>query len=386
VDINAIHLSHILEASDLDNLNYFLSHTAFVISHKSERIETLLGVIWYLPVNSPILVVTNCPESSREDLTRELRVHLVHHKEIYLIHQKDDGIAQFFEQCGVYQILGTDGKVVDGKGEGMYIGALCAYQLGYPRWIIYYDADNFVPSALLEYTLAMSRLFMPAVLQEPYREYGTWVAHGRAEREPSPDLHNVRICWSSKPELGSENLDTKLSGRCTRVVSPLFSSLLKAWFGMRNYAISSSNAGEQGMSIKTAIALRFSSGFSIETFQLLDLLFNAFKRKGQPGSVVLQEYQARSPHFHEKKGDEHIKRMIAQSLGGFFLFERYLPRSVKRELKQVYHDLDLELMYPAVYPPLQDLPLARESDFVDQYKLSGDVDSQEMVFADEEAV
>src|SRR5258708_37809069 len=76
--------------------------------------------------------------------------------------------------------------------------------------------------------------------------------------------------------------------------------------------------------------------------------------------------------------------MIGQSLGGFFLFERYLPRSVKRELKQVYHDLDLELMYPAGYPPLHDLPLAQERDFVDQYKLSGDVDSQEIVFADEE--
>ena len=140
------------------------------------------------------------------------------------------------------------------------------------------------------------------------------------------------------------------------------------------------------MTIKTALALRFSSGFSIETFQLLDLLFNATKRKDQVGSVVIEEYLSQSPHFHEKKGDEHIKRMIAQSLGGFFLFERYLPRSVKRELKQVYHDLDLELMYPAVYPPLQDLPLAQERDFVDQYKLSGDVDSQEIVFADEEAV
>jgi len=382
VDIRTVHFSHLLETSDLDNLNYFLSHTAFVISHKSESIETLLGVLWYLPVNSPIIIVTNSPERNKEDIARDLRAHLVHHKKMYLVHQKDETIARLFKECGIYSILGSDGRVVDGKGEGMYIGTLCAYQLGYPQWIIFYDADNFVPSALLEYTLAMSRLFMSATSKVRSSIYNIQIVDGRAEREASSCLHNVRICWSSKPELGSETLDAKRPGRCTRIVSPLFSDLLKAWFGIRNHAISSSNSGEQGMTIKTALALRFSSGFSIETFQLLDLLFNATKRKDQVRSVVIQEYLSQSPHFHEKKGDEHIKKMIAESLGSFFLFERILPGGVKRQLRMVYNDLGLELVYPVVYPPLQDLSIASNSAFADQYKLFEDVDHQVMSFAD----
>src|SRR5260370_18253916 len=244
VNIDTIQFSHILETEELQNLHDFLSHSVFVISHKNEKVKTLLEVLWYLPLNSPIIIVTNCQDSEREDLTNELKLSLAHHERIYLVHQKEEAIARLFETYGVYHILGEDGKVIDGKGEGMYIGALCAYQLGYPRWIIFYDADNFVPSALLEYTLAMRRLFIPATPAVSY-QVSDALAIGELERgRATPDLHNVRICWSSKPKLGSRKLHEQLLGRCTRVVSPLFNTLLQECFGIRDYAITSSNAGE----------------------------------------------------------------------------------------------------------------------------------------------
>jgi len=379
VNIDTVKFSHILEANELVGLNYFLSHTAFVVSHKSESIETLLGVLWYLPVNSPIIVVTNCPEGNLEDIKMGLMEQLTHHTKTYLIHQKDANVASFFREYGIDQILGKDGRVIDGKGEGMYIGTLCALLLGYPQWIIFYDADNFVPSALLEYTLAMSRLFMSA--PTTYSGADALVVGSQIDGGALPDLHNVRICWSSKPEFGSGDLHEKLLGRCTRVVSPLFSTLLEDRFGIRNYAIYSSNAGEQGMTMKTAKALRFSSGFSVETFQLLDFLCKAAKLGGYAGSAILQQYQSKSPHFHDKKGDDHIKKMIAESLGSFFLFERFLSRKVRRQLQRVYKDLDLELMYPMVYPSLQDIPILESEAFVDQYKLFKDAD---ITFAGEE--
>ena len=65
VNIDTVRFSHILEANGLYDLNYFLARTAFVISHKSESIETLLGVVWYLPINSPILIITNCPRTRK---------------------------------------------------------------------------------------------------------------------------------------------------------------------------------------------------------------------------------------------------------------------------------------------------------------------------------
>ena len=378
--IDTVQLSHILETGDLPNLHSFLSRTAFVISHKSEKVKTLREVLWYLPLNSPIIIVTNCQESEKEHLTNELKLELAHHQKIYLVHQKEETIARLFEAYGVYQILGKDGKVVDGKGEGMYIGTLCAYQLGYPRWIIFYDADNFVPSALLEYTLAMSKLFM-STLSSPFtieRDTTNNVMLSLAKHLDA-DLHNVRICWSSKPELKNVRLDTRILGRCTRVVSPLFNELLEGWFGMIGCDISSSNAGEQGMTIKTALSLRFSSGFSVETLQLIDLFFQAYKRKEVVGGFLLQQYLSKSPHFHEKKGDKHIKKMIEESLGSFFHFEEWLPDNVKRKLSLVYDELCLDFVIPKLYPSLQDLQIERIERFMDQYSLSAAASYQDVL-------
>lgn len=383
MNIHTVQFSHILETGDLENLHYFLSRTAFVISHKNEGSEILLRVLWYLPVDSPIIIVTNCQERERDELANVLRTELARHKRIYLVHQKDETIARLFETYGVSHILGTDSKVIDGKGEGMYIGALCAYQLGYPRWVIFYDADNFVPSALLEYTLAMSRLFMLASLDGASNEFDTLIVQKQAMSHVAPNfLHNVRICWSSKPVLGSGNWDARVIGRCTRVVSPLFDALLEGWFGIRDHAISSSNAGEQGMTIETALSLRFSSGFSVETLQLLDLLFNAIEgRSGIEGSVLAQ-YQSKSPHFHEKKDDEHVKKMIEESLGSFFHFETVLPDNVKRDLQKVYAELQLERVYPALYPSLRSLPLQRIDRLMDRYALLENVDCQDMLLVE----
>ncbi len=384
MNIDTVQFSHILETSDLQNLHFFLSRTVFVISHKNEKVKTLREVLWYLPLNSPIIIVTNCQESEKEDLTNELRLELTHHQKIYLVHQKEETIARLFEMYGVCHIIGKDGKVIDGKGEGMYIGTYCAYQLGYPRWIIFYDADNFVPSALLEYTLAMSKLFMstPYSMLASQRGITDNVMLSEA-KHPDIDFHNVRICWSSKPELKNARLDTRILGRCTRVVSPLFNELLEGWFGIDGCQISSSNAGEQGMTVKTALSLRFSSGFSVETLQLIDLLFQAYKRGGSTGGgILLQQYLSKSPHFHEKKGDKHIKKMIEESLGSFFHFEEWLPDNVKRQLHLVYDELRLDFVIPRLYPSLQDLQIERIERFMDQYSLNAAADYQDVLVSE----
>ena len=131
------------------------------------------------------------------------------------------------------------------------------------------------------------------------------------------------------------------------------------------------------MTAKTAYSLRFSSGFSIETFQLLDLLFHAHKRNGSNEGITLQQYLSKSPHFHEKKGDEHIKKMIEESLGSFFHFEDSLPDNVKHKLHIVYDELCLDLVIPSLYPSLQDLQIKRIERFMGQYSLSAEADYQD---------
>src|SRR5258707_15483016 len=103
----------------------------------------------------------------------------------------------------------------------MYIGALCAYQLGYPRWVIFYDADNFVPSALLEYTLAMSRLFLQASLDGPASASDPQMVKSQAGSSPDPlFLLHVRILWTYNTGLGGDDWDPGVHCRLPTVVSP----------------------------------------------------------------------------------------------------------------------------------------------------------------------
>ncbi len=42
---------------------------------------------------------------------------------------------------------------------------------------------------------------------------------------------------------------------------------------------------------------------------------------------------------------------------------------MRQHLQRVYQDLELELLYPTVYPALQDLPALAGETFVNGYKL-----------------
>lgn len=335
----------------LEGLGAFFARTAFVVTHKSESLETLLGVLWFLPLSSLVIVVTNCPPQDLHPLAEGLR--RANRENLLLVHQKDERIASFFREQGVSNLLGDDGLVIDGKGEGMYIGAACAALRGDRgcEWVVFYDADNFVPSALLEYSLAMARLFLAARLEGE--------ARGQAL------FHNVRICWAAKPYLNRREGDTtQVLGRCSRVVSPLISAFFQATSGV-NAAILTSNAGEQGLTLRTAKALRFSSGYSVETFQLLDL--HAHGTSGGKSRVLLQQYQAQSAHFHQKGDEDHIRQMIAESVGCFALFANAIPRRFEQELLGVCAALAISPKQPRVYPPLEQLGFRDDPDFLQRF-------------------
>ena len=362
MDIDTIRFSHILEANMMERMDYFLSHTAFIVSHKSESVETLQGVLWYLPVSSPIIIVTNCPRDELTYIRDSLKEQMPSHRKLYVIHQKDRRIARLLKKHGVEQILDENGLVRDGKGEGMYVGTLCASLLGYPQWLIFYDADNTVPCSLLEYTLAMGKLFLSATATPAITSTATSSARFPDflwESEAGQALHNVRVCWSSKPEVKNGNLEFKLLGRCTSVISPLFSTVLDEWFGIRDYPIVSSNAGEQGMTMKTAKMLRFSSHYSVETFQFLDFL-HLSALSARPRRAILQQYQSKSPHFHTKGDEEHIRRMIAQSLGSFFVFQDAIPRSAREQLQRICDEMQLDICYPVIYPSIESLNIGND--------------------------
>lgn len=396
MDIQTVRRASIL-AGNQGELDSFFSRAVFVISHKSESLETLTNVLWYLPVNSAIVVVTNCPQEALPGLALGISGRLNDHQNIYLVHQKDAFIAAFFRARGVDHLLGADGRVHDGKGEGMYIGTLIAALLPGTEWVVFYDADNFVPSALLEYSLAMAGLFLAACGGGQPDDTGGRVAQPTLAGNPA--LHNIRIGWASKPSLGQqvpavgfprwldpgklwrslasiarerpgakkrEDPGAQALGRCTRVVSPLVNLLLEVHHPSPA-PIMTSNSGEQAFSMKTALTLRFSSAYSVETFLLMDLLAHSLAEVSGP--VLFQQYQAQSPHFHQKGDRTHILRMIAESLGAFHLFPSLLTRGVAYEIERVCAQLSITPVRPRVYPALQTLGVRAAPAFLQPYRV-----------------
>jgi hypothetical protein len=122
--------------------------------------------------------------------------------------------------------------------------------LGYPQWVLFFDADNFVPSALLEYTFALGRLFLSAPMTAHIYPGGTLAVDGAAPGESDQPLHHARICWASKPSLHESTWPEKVLGRCSSVVSPVVNTLVEDHFGLSNASIAVSNAGEQGRRVR----------------------------------------------------------------------------------------------------------------------------------------
>ncbi|HEX6541872.1 MAG TPA: mannosyl-3-phosphoglycerate synthase [Ktedonobacterales bacterium] len=365
MEIETYSLPSIMDADRFADLDYFVRHTAFVVCHKSEPVDTLLALLRYIPADSPRIVVTNCPPDVLAQLSYELGAQPPARGATYLVHQKDERIAGFFQECGVAHILDASGTVANGKGEGMYIGAILAALLGIAEWIVYFDADNYAPSALLEYILAMSQSFTSGSGVHPLH-----LGYPSDYPEHAP-LHNVRVCWASKPDYDGVAFipQPQVLGRCTQVISPLCDELLRAWKPDITQRLLTSNAGEQGMTMAAATALRFSSGFSIETFQLLELALTGISHTSGTTRVRLQQYLSSSPHFHEKKDETHIRDMIAESLACFLVFQRHLPQRLLSRIEELARDLDIHLASPITYPPICRLPLARHGDFPALFRL-----------------
>ena len=355
------------------SLKEFFTRTAYVIAHKHESPATLDSVLWFLPIESPVIVVSNCLLRDWSSLLQFIRKrHGM--RRVYVVHQKDRHIAAFFSHNSVESVLNDEGQVRDGKGEGMYIGTLCALLLGFVDWIVYYDADNYMPSALLEYSAALGTLFQSS---ESTKQHAS-----------SNMLHDIRICWSSKPSLNQSGVQDQVLGRCTRVVSPLVAQFFQERSIAMNEPLVCSNAGEQAMTVQTAKSIQFSSGYSVETYQLLALLDRSCSAQAEHERILVQQYLARSMHVHEKGDEAHIVRMILQSLGCFLHFPSIVSQQLISHVEQSALALGGSLIAPQVYPALETLALSAPGLNMHDYLLSSfqvapdeDVDTKEYVLS-----
>ncbi|RLI04399.1 mannosyl-3-phosphoglycerate synthase [Candidatus Bathyarchaeota archaeon] len=321
---------------------------AVVIPIKEEKLKLLEGVLSGIPHGCSVIIVSNSPRSpiDRFKMERDLLVQYYHFAErpLVLIHQKDRVLAEAFAKAKYPEILDEEGFVADGKAEGMIVGLLFAKLMG-KDFVGFVDADNYVPGAVHEYIKIFCSGFNLA--KTPYSM--------------------VRISWVYKPKISEVGLYFKKWGRISEYTNKFINLIIASYTGFETEIVKTGSSGEHALTMKLAELMPFSSGFSLEPFEILWLLeeFGGVKptshRDVMDCGVEVFQVETRNPHFHEEKGDTHLQKMLLVSLGIIYhnsLCNSSIKQSIKNELTSVgILKADQEPPKPKIYPPISKLDL-----------------------------
>ena len=291
---------------------------AIVIPTKGERLRLLEGVLSGIPHDCLTIIVSNSPRQpvDRYKLEKEAlqQFNRFVGRNAFILHQRDPVLSEVLRDVGYNSILAPDGTVRSGKAEGMIIGMLLAKMAG-KEYVGFIDADNYVPGAVNEY----AKIFASgiAMSQTPYTM--------------------VRISWIYKPKISETGLYFSKWGRVSEITNQHLNTLVSYYTGFETEVMRTGNSGEHCMSLKLAELLTYSSGYAIESYEIVNILeeFGGIiptdNQDAMDKGVEIMQVETRNPHFHEDKGDDHLKEMVVGSLGSIY-HSKICPPKVRERI------------------------------------------------------
>src|ERR687892_1411968 len=302
---NAKTESEVIRSIDDEIISKIEAEMAIVIPIKGERLKLLEGVLSGIPHDCLTIIVSNSPREpiDRYKLEKQAieQFNRFAEKKSIIIHQRDPVLSEVLRDVDYKSILGPDGTVRTGKAEGMLIGMLLAKMAG-KEYVGFIDADNYVPGAVDEYVKIFASGI--AMSQTPYVM--------------------VRISWIFKPKISETGLYFSKWGRVSEITNQHLNSLVSYYTGFETEVMRTGNSGEHCMSLKLAELLTYSSGYSVEPYEIVNVLeeFGGIVpteyQEAMDRGVEVMQVETRNPHFHEEKGDEHLKEMFNESLGSIY--------------------------------------------------------------------
>ncbi len=297
------HSSHkTIRQFDYAEMSNIMNDLAIVIPIKNEKLKLLEGVLSGIPNDCLIIIVSN---SYRKPVDRfAMEVETVRQlarfmdKRLIIVHQQDCGLAEVFKKIDYLSILDSAGNIREGKAEGMVIGTLIA-KMYHRDYVGFIDSDNYIPGAVNEYVKIFAAGF--GISTTPYC--------------------NVRVSWLYKPKIKeSGGLHFAKWGRVSEVTNRYLNAMLSHITGFETEVIRTANSGEHALTMPLAECLHFSSGYSVEPYELIDileqfggLLPSVYPEVMEKGIEVFQ-IETRNPHLHEDKGASHLTEMLQASL------------------------------------------------------------------------
>ncbi len=278
---------------------------AIVIPIKGERLRLLEGVLSGIPHDCLTIIVSNSPRQpvDRYKLEKEAlqQFNRFVGRNAFILHQRDPALSEVLTDVGYTSILGPDGIVRSGKAEGMVIGMLLAKMAG-KEYVGFIDADNYVPGAVNEYVKIFASGI--AISQTPYTM--------------------TRVSWIYKPKISESGLYFSKWGRVSELTNQHLNSLVSYYTGFETEVMRTGNSGEHCMSLKLAELMTFSTSYAIEAYEIVNVLeefggiIPTVHQDAMDKGVEIMQVETRNPHFHEDRGDDHLKEMVVASLGSIY--------------------------------------------------------------------
>ena len=323
---------------------------AIVIPTKGERLRLLEGVLSGIPHDCLTIIVSNSPRQpvDRYKLEKDAlqQFNRFVGRNAFILHQRDPVLAEVLKDVGYTSILGSDGMVRAGKAEGMVIGMLLAKMAG-KEFVGFIDADNYVPGAVNEYVKIFASGI--AMSQTPYTM--------------------IRVSWIYKPKISETGLYFSKWGRVSETTNQHLNSLVSYYTGFETEVMRTGNSGEHCMSLKLAELLTYSSGYAIESYEIVNVLeefggiIPTANQEAMDQGVEVMQVETRNPHFHEDKGDDHLKEMVVGSLGSIYhskicppkLREKILEALRSKNMLEESQQQQQELPAPLKIEPFKDI-------------------------------
>jgi mannosyl-3-phosphoglycerate synthase len=323
---------------------------AIVIPTKGERLRLLEGVLSGIPHDCLTIIVSN---SARQPVDRyKLEKEALQQfnrfvgRNAFILHQRDPVLSEVLRDVGYNSILDPDGMVRSGKAEGMVIGMLLAKMAG-KEYVGFIDADNYVPGAVNEYVKIFASGI--AMSQTPYVM--------------------TRISWIYKPKISETGLYFSKWGRVSEITNQQLNSLVSYYTGFETEVMRTGNSGEHCMSLKLAELLTYSSGYAIEPYEIVNVLeefggiIPTVNQDAMDKGVEILQVETRNPHFHEDKGDDHLKEMVVGSLGSIY-HSKICPPKIREKILEALRSKNMleesqqqqqELPAPLKIEPFKDI-------------------------------
>jgi mannosyl-3-phosphoglycerate synthase len=332
---------------DYDEISNIMHDLAIVVPIKDEKLKLLEGVLSGIPNECLVIIVSNSARGPVDrfaietEAVRQLGRFM--DKRIIMMHQRDPGLAELFKKVGYDSILDCEGSIRSGKAEGMIIGMLMA-KMYHKDYVGFIDSDNYVPGAVNEYVKIFAAGF--GMTNTPYC--------------------NIRVSWVFKPKVKNNALQFSKWGRVSEITNKNLNTLLATITGFETEIIKTGNAGEHALSMPLAECLHFTSGYSIETREFIDILekFGGVAPSDYPQivdkGVEVFQIETRNPHFHEDKGVAHLNEMLEASLATIF-GSKICPPELKENLQdQLKHVTKKRTDYTKKYnmlEPINTIPM-----------------------------